>query len=91
MESWPGDALEYIASRLTQPQRRILVAALVQANDSDFVTVRDASEHSVRALKQEPAPLVLQADMIRFLSPLGREVARHLNRTGAYEIGQVAA
>lgn len=92
MESALEDALEHIAGRLTPPQRRMLVTALVQANGGTFIQVRHASEHSVHALKRGPAPLIFQAEssMIRFLSPLGIEVARHLNRTGSWDIPQAA-
>jgi len=79
------DALRYIASDLTQAQRRTIVSALVQDPHSERPVV-DGSLLTVRALKMGKAPLVEQQDMTCYLTPLGREVARHINETGDYDI-----
>ena len=85
-----NDALRYIAGELTQAQRRAVVSALVLDPASERPEIR-ASEHTIRSLKGGVAPLVEQQSMVRYLTPLGREVARHINETGDYDIPSVAS
>lgn len=81
-----NDALAYIADSLTQPQRRAVVRALVMYGERERALITSASEHTVRALQKGKCPLVDQEGMHRFLTPLGRAVARHLNRSGEWEL-----
>lgn len=86
MNDIENDAVAHIAERLTQPQRWALVVSLVRYGGEERVTLVMAGEHTVRALQRGNAPLVDQEGMSRFLTPLGRAVARHLNRSGDWEL-----
>jgi len=79
------DALAFVGHMLTQAQRRALVSALVRDPDGAQPEIT-AGEHTIHALKATRPALVDQEGMRRFLTPLGREVARYLNSEGNYDI-----
>lgn len=82
------EALRYIAHCLTHAQRRALVHALVSDPDNDRPRVH-ANLKTVMALRasvKQPEGLIMQAGMYQYLTPLGVAVARHINRSGEYEI-----
>jgi hypothetical protein len=74
-----GEAIQRIIGYLTMPQRRALRLSVQAASEQTrWVTLVSAGEHTVRALKSTPAPLVEQQGMIRYLTPLGVDVGRFL-------------
>lgn len=85
------DALTYIGGTLTPPQRRALVTSLVQYGSQERIPLLRSNEHTARVLQQGPAPLVYQEDMTRFLTPLGRAVARSLNESGAWDVSDMTS
>lgn len=81
MTSEGVEAVEHIAARLPLAQRRALLAALHQgAEGAGRMVLGSANEHSVAVLKRGPKPLVEQEGMVRYLTPLGIDVARILLR-----------
>lgn len=86
MNEIENEAVAHIAERLTEPQRRALVYSLVHYGNQERIILIGAGEHTVRALQQGEYPLAEQEEMTRFLTPLGRAVARHLNQSGTWEV-----
>ena len=81
-----NEAVAHIAEKLTDPQRRALVMSLVHYGAQERVLLVGGGEHVVRPLQRGSYPLADQEGMTRFLTPLGRAVARHLNRSGEWEL-----
>lgn len=86
MNDIENEAVGHIAERLTGPQKRAMVMSLMHYGNQDQVLVVGGGEHTVRALQQGSYPLADQDGMTRFLTPLGRAVARHLNRSGEWDL-----
>lgn len=74
----PGDALAYIAGRLSRRQKEALVRTIRRQWDEERPVLMVMNEHTARALESGPEPLALPEGGVRYLTPLGRDVARFL-------------
>lgn len=81
-----NEAVAHIAEGLTAAQRRALVYSLVQYGNQEKIILVGAVENTAQALQQGSYPLAYQECRRRFLTPLGQAVARHLNRSGEWEL-----
>lgn len=84
----PDELVEAIARNLTQHQRRLLVEAIVRADPNAQVCPVTGSLdlRVINPLIRRRSPLVQEWRFSLYLTKLGEQVARYLNRTGDWEV-----
>jgi hypothetical protein len=82
----PEELVEAIINNLTQRQRRLLVEAIVKAEPGALSFPVEGDLRVVKPLLRRRSPLVQEWRFSLYLTKLGEQVARHLNRTGDWEI-----
>jgi len=83
------ELLEAIVKNLTQRQRRLLVKAIVEADPGSKIFQVGGDLRVVKPLLRRRAPLIQEWKFSLYLTRLGEQVGRYLNRTGDWEIPKV--
>lgn len=86
------ELVEAVAKNLTQHQRRLLVEAIIRADpNARIYPVTGALDlRVVKPLIRRRSPLIQEWRFDLYLTELGERVARHLNRTGDWEVPKFA-
>jgi hypothetical protein len=80
------ELIEAVVRNLTQPQRRLLVKSIIDAEPGAEEIPAGRDLRVANALMRRREPLVREWRFSLYLTPFGEQVAKYIVRTGDWEI-----